>query len=89
VVLRNYYGLLAVRWLLFISSDRPFSQCSRVSKTSQVQGGGRISDPLHIFLRTENCSQPKHILENKSISESIICIQRENLSIGFGAEELF
>jgi hypothetical protein len=67
-------------------------KASRVAMLYQfleIQGGEKISDPRPIFLRTENCQSPNNIFETKLISESIICVERENLSIGSGAEDLF
>jgi hypothetical protein len=52
-------------------------------------GWQKVPDFLPIFLRTENCQWPNNILETESISESIICVQRENLSIRPGAEDRF
>jgi hypothetical protein len=54
----------------------------------QIGGEEKIPDHMPIFLRTENCQWPNNILETRSISESIICVQRANLSVGCGAEDL-
>jgi hypothetical protein len=69
--------------VVFGFETRPFE-----SLLLKFQGGGKLPDPRLIFLRTENCQSPNSILETKPISESIIGVQRENLSMGSGAEGL-
>jgi hypothetical protein len=51
--------------------------------------GEKMLDRLLIFLKTESSQSPNNILETKSISESIIYVQREKLFIGPDVEDLF
>jgi hypothetical protein len=73
--------------------EAPF--CDPNHANGQVSGPRMIDSrgakkylTLPIFLRTENCQWLNNILEAKSISESVICIEPENLSIGSSAEDL-
>jgi hypothetical protein len=62
-----------------------FSPCSQ----NEVQGDEKVPDAVPIFLRIGNCQSQNNILGTNSISESITGVQRENLSIGPDAEDLF
>jgi hypothetical protein len=54
----------------------------------RLECGEKVPISLSIFLRTVNCHSPNNILEAKSISGSMIYVQRENLSRGSAVEHI-